>query len=175
MLQEDKLKENFTQTIFQILSKGKVLENFNIEQLESYYKKLNEKFENFISLNNWDYTGRNYIILEHPITDCIWDSVPSDSYLSEYLKKAAKDSSSWYKLEKIQKAYAISEALKNKVFRFQILEQLLLNSPVQIPVEKQKEILDTISQSTIREITKEEENKCRNGDAQYYFYNARRS
>jgi hypothetical protein len=171
ILQDNDLKEKVAQTTIQILDKNKVLENFSIEELESYHEKLNEKFRNFISLCNYDYTGRNYIILEHPITDCIWNSVSNDSDLSEYLKKEVKENT-WYKLDKLQKAYAVSEALNNDVFKSQILAQLLLNSPTQISYEKQKEILDKIAQSTIRDTTPEEDGKVRNGEAHYYFYNA---
>ena len=86
-------------------------------------------------------------------------------------KKEAKKNSEWYKLDKLQKAYAVSGALKSDLFKSQILAQLLLNFPTQMPYEKQKEILDKISQSTIRDNTPEEIEKVSKGEAYYDFYN----
>ena len=170
MLQENDLREKMVQATLQLLNKNKVLENFNIEELAGYDEKLNKKFRDFIKLNNMEYPGRNYIILEHPITDCIWNSISTGSDLSEYLIEVAKDSSSYYRFDKIQKAWAISEALQDDLYRTQIRAQLLLNSPAQMPSEKQKEILDKILQSTIRDNTPEEDKKIRSGEYVDYFY-----
>ena len=70
---------------------------------------------------------------------------------------------SYQKNEELRKSIFVNSLLKDKLgYRTQLIAQLLLNHPYLIPVEKQKDILDKIIQSTIRENTPEEIERIKN-------------
>ena len=162
MLQDDNLKEKIANSILKILSNNRTLDNFGIEQLENYYKKLNEKFDDYIKLANNEYSGKIFILKEHPITNCVPDDISNNNYLSKLAYNM--DQQHFYQKDNETRRFlVVCDLLNDKIeFRSQLMAQLLLNHPCNLSIEKQKEILDKILQSTIRENTPEEIERIKN-------------
>ena len=162
MLQENDLKEKIANSILKLLSNNKSLDNFSIKQLVEMYEKLNKKFDDYNRLFNSEYSGANYILIEHPITHCIPVVASYNSDLSKRITQL-DEMHSYQKNEELRKSLVVDSLLKDKLeYRTQLIAQLLLNHPYLIPVEKQKDILDKIIQSTIRENTPEEIERIKN-------------
>ena len=157
MLWEPELKKNIEKSIYKFLKSSKAIDNFRIEELEYYYKKLNAKFEDFIHVATDNYIGNKFILKDHPMREYILDVVQGNEYLSTYFSEESKKQH-YTKINdnKLKEAYEVKSLLLNDMFRTLLFTQLLLNEPYKFSVEKQKDLLDKIAQCTTRKNTKEE-------------------
>ena len=157
MLWEPELKSNIEKSIYKFLKSSNALNNFSIEELEDYYNKLNEKFEDFIHVATDEYVGYQFILKDHPLREYILDVVQGNEYLSMYFSEESKKE--YYTNiddNELKKAYEMKNLLLNCMFKKLLFTQLLFNEPYKFPIEKQKDLLDKIAQCTTRENTKEE-------------------
>ena len=96
-----------------------------------------------------------YEIKTHPVPVCIWNTVTSsDGELSKYLINEFNSYNySKEKDEDLRKAYIIEDLLKREQEYFwkeQLFSLLILNYPGKIPADEHKDLLDKISQSTVK-------------------------
>lgn len=157
MLNEANLKEKITLASLNFLNENQLLNNFDVVHLEDTCTMLNEKFEEWLKLCKREYKNNEeyYEIKTHPVPVCIWNTVTSsDSELSKYLINEFNSYNySKEKDEDLRKAYIIEDLLKREqecFWKEQLFSLLILNYPGKIPADEHKDLLDKISQSTVK-------------------------